>query len=978
MKKAKLFKGLSAVLGLLFFIVNGLTVGMFKNEGFINNALNISTSEKVNGEGELPIRYGSEFSTDINHYTKEELAAKNNAALAFIETEEEEGAVLLKNENNTLPLTAEQIKKVTLLGWAAAHPYYRSHSGGGGSNGKISLKDALTDRGFNINQKVYDALASVSGNRKNTAVVEAETSVYDTSTFASYGEAAIVVLSREAGENDDLQVVYNDEGTDQSMLALTKKEKALLNLVKQYKEDGTFKKVIVLLNTSNTMEVGWLDDYKVDACLWIGGPGTSSGFYGVADLLTGEANPSGRLVDTYSTSSLSAPAMLNYITKSRSHNDNLIYAEGIYVGYKYYETRYEDLILGRGNANSSKGTYASTGAWDYNAEITYPFGYGMSYTTFTQTLKSVTDNGDGTLTATVNVKNATAAEGGVKGKSVIQIYVQTPYGAYEKTNLVEKSAIQLVAFAKTEELNPGQDKDYPVTVDKYFLASYDYKTVKGYYLSEGEYYLSLGDDAHDALNNVLAKKGAMGMKDIGGNTTTGDTKKVYTWSQKFDKDTYSTTKTGAKVENQLQEMDWNHWNSGAVTYLSRNDWDATYPISYNLTKTANMKIEDAYKKPANAPKATDIVTGKDAGLKYADMYGVALDEVDAQGNNKWDKFIDQLTMDELIYTTLDVKGIDAINHVGFTGGINDDGIDGVGANCFINPNVVAASWNCDLLQRRGEFIGEDCLYRGIHTQWGPGANFHRAPFSGRNFEYFSEDSVLYYELAGSQVKGTESKGVSVSIKHLFGNDQEENRGSYGIYSSEQALREIYLRPFEGAFVKGGATNTMTSNAKVGFRFVAESYGLINGILHGEWGFYGIIITDAGGGFSDPAEYIAKGGNMFCFVGDKSDRAQKLKNAIILKNDGNLLNIYKENAKEILYTYAHTNIMNGLTADTQTRNIIPWWKSAMIAINVVMGVLLLGGVTCFVLWGYVFKKNDVIEVYEGNDNAAGGDDNEENA
>ena len=350
---------------------------------------------------------------------------------------------------------------------------------------------------------------------------------------------------------------------------------------------------------------------------------------------------------------------------------------------------------------------------------------------------------------------------------------------------------------------------------------------------------------------------------------------------------------------------------------------------------------------------------------FAEMFGVELDEVDENGDNIWDKFIDQLTMDELISLTIDVKGIDAIKRLGFGGGTNDDGIDSVSfTNCYVNPNLAASSWNEDMFLRRGELIGEDCLFLKLNTQWGPGANMHRTPFSGRNFEYLSEDSVLFYELIGAQVKGTESKGVTVAIKHLFANDQEENRGSYGVYATEQALREIYLRPFEGAFVKGGATTTMTSNARIGFHRVGEYDSLINGILHGEWGFYGIIITDAGGGFTTPQEYIAKGGNMFCFVSDKADRAQKLKNAIILKNDGNFLNILKERAKETLYTYAHTNNMNDLTRESEFVDNYPWWKSAMIAINVVVGAAFAGAVTCFILWEYVFKKRDKIEFVDG--------------
>ena len=431
------------------------------------------------------------------------------------------------------------------------------------------------------------------------SVVTADKGVYTpvstynslTNTFASYNEAAIVVLSRESGENDDLQVNYSDNGTTQSMLAITKNERDLLRLVQQYKNNGTFKKVIVLINSANVMEVDWLDEYGVDACMWIGGPGTDNGIYGVADLLTGEANPSGKLADTFSASSLSAPAMQNYVTAQNSYNDNLIYAEGIYVGYKYYETRYEDCVLGQGNASGNAGVYASEGSgWNYADEVSYPFGYGLSYTNFTQTLDGVKDNGDGTLTATVTVTNA----GDAAGKSVVQIYAQTPYGDYEKRTKVEKSAVQLVAFDKTDEIAPGGSQTLEINVDKYFLAAYDYTQAKTYILSEGDYYLAIGDDAHDALNNILAAKGATGMTDAAGNAASGNADKVYVWHEAFDDETYSSTATDAEVTNQLDEMDWNYWNKGQVTYLTRSDWQGTWPKVYNLTRTSNMVVDDAY------------------------------------------------------------------------------------------------------------------------------------------------------------------------------------------------------------------------------------------------------------------------------------------------------------------------------------------------------------------------------------------------
>lgn len=983
MKLSKLFRGLSVIFVFLFFTINGLTIGMFDSAGYINRALGTPTSmlvKKEDGTKEIPTYFKSEFSQDINNFTAEELKAKNEAAEKFIEQEEEEGAVLLKNDNNALPLTADEIKKVSLFGYTTVMPYYRSHSGGGGSQRTISFLDALDSRNFKYNPSLIDAYNGVKLERNYKSVAEASLSVYTNAvkdSFASYNGAAIVTLSREAGENDDLITNYSDsDGTTHSILALNKNEKDMLSLVKQYKENGTFKKVIVLLNTSNTMEVGWLDEYKVDACLWIGGPGASTGFYGVADLLTGDANPSGKLVDTYSTSSMSSPAMQNYGSMS---TNNLIYAESIYVGYKYYETRYEDVVLNRYGANSTKGTYASDGAWNYAKEVTYPFGHGLSYTTFTQTLDGLKDNGDGTMTATVTVKNAAKADGGVRGKSVVEIYAQTPYEDYEKQNLVEKSAIQLVAFEKTDYIEPGAEVTVNVTVDKYFMASYDYKNLGGYYLSAGNYYLALGNDAHDALNNVLAVKNATGMVDHNGTAVIGDSSKVYSWTEKFNSDMFSVTKSGTKVENQLQEADINHWKPDSVKYLTRQNWEGTYPNKLTIENTAAMneaKKDVEYSKPENAISTNNVKLEVNADIKIADMWGVSLDAVDANGNNMWDKFIDQLSLDELVSLMTDQNAIEAINHIGFVGGTNSDGIDGVNVNCYIGQNVAAASWDKALLQRRGEFIGEDCLFKKVQFLWGPGANYHRTPFAGRNFEYYSEDSVIGYEMAAAQVKGSESKGVTVGIKHFFSNDQETERGTVCTFANEQTFREIYLRPFEGAFVKGGATSTMTTNSRVGLQFVGQYKELATNILHNEWGFYGIIITDAGGGYTTVADFLVSGGNMFCFCGNAAEVKKELRRAIINGDDGNLLQVLKESAKEVLYTYAHTNLMNGLTSDFEVVELTPWWQTAMIAVNIVFGIITLGLLACFVLFTYVFKKKDKLEISEENDNGtAEGNNNE---
>lgn len=965
MKSAKIFRGLAVIFVFLFFVINGLTLGLFANAGYVNRVLGTPTSKyvkKADGEVEIPTYFQSEFSKDINNFTVDELKAKNEAAEKFIESEEEESAVLLKNDNNALPLSKDEIKKVSLFGYTTVMPYYRSHSGGGGSQRTVSFLEALDSRDFSYNKALIAAYKELKLERNFKTIAEAPVSIYTNSvkdTFSAYN-TAIVTISREAGENDDLTLNYADsDRTTHTILALNKNEKDMLSLVSEYRKNGTFNKFIVLLNTSNTMEVGWLDDYGVDACLYIGGPGMSTGFYGVADLLTGDVSPSGKLVDTYSTSSLSSPAMRNFGTISTK---NLIYAEGIYVGYKYYETRYEDTVLNRYGADSDIGVYASkNGKWNYADEVTYPFGYGLSYTSFTQTIKGVKDNG-GTVTITVNVKNADKADGGVSGKSVVEVYAQTPYGQYETDNLVEKSAIQLVAFEKTEVLEPGESVDVEVKVDKYFMAAYDYKNIGGYYLSGGDYYLAIGSDAHDALNNVLAAKKASGMTDFNGKTVGGDASKTYTWKEKFNKDYYSVTQAGVKVENQLQKADINYWQKDSVKYLTRQDWAGTYPEKILIENNAEMNAalpDKEYKKPDDAISSNDVKSEISAGLKFADMWGVELDAVDENGDNMWDKFINQLSLDEVISLMIDQNAIAAIPSIGFLGGSNSDGIDGVNVNCYVGENLAAASWNKALLGRRGEFIGEDCLFKKVQFLWGPGANFHRTPYCGRNFEYYSEDSYIGYEMAAAQVKGTESKGVAVGVKHFFTNDQETQRGgvqSIRVFASEQTFREIYLRPFEGAFVKGRATATMTTNTGVGCQYVGQFAELTTNILHKEWGFYGIMITDAGGGYTTVADYLTSGGNMFCFCGDSAGVEKELKRAIVNGDDGYLFTVLKESAKEVLYTYAHTNLMNGLSSDFDVVKVTPWWQTATIIVNVVAGVVALGLIVCFVLFEYVLKKD----------------------
>lgn len=808
MKHTRLWTGFASMVSFfLVFAILGLDC-MMHYSGTVNTALGIKTSKVVNeGEAGEDVTYFESEYGELNGENLQKLIADTYAQSV---AEEEEGAVLLKNENGALPLKAEE-KRVTLFGHAVVQPLYKAASAGSkGYQGEygIDLHDALTEAGFAVNESLYQAYekSSVvrgtgaydfsSGTSSVLSLGEEAASFYTDALKNSwendYNDAAIVMLVREGGEGMELSQEDSFEGISQ--LALHQEEKDLLSMIK---DSGKFEKIIVLLNTGNPMETEWLEEYGVDACLWIGLPG-QRGFEGVANILTGEANPSGRLTDTWAANSLSAPALVNgsYQNQQWSNLDQVldsfadgenntgwytVQAEGIYVGYKYYETRYEDLILNQGNAASAAGS-SERGPWNYTREVTYPFGYGLSYTEFEQKLESVTVDGD-TITVSVSVTN----KGTVPGKSAVQVYAQTPYGDYEKKNRVEKSAIQLLDFGKTQILKPGESETVTIPCDKYLLASYDYTGAKGYIMSGGDYYISIGSDAHDALNNVLAAKGASGMVDTKGNSAEGSKENVYRWTEQFDKDTYRLSRyTGQEVTNQFDDCDANYWAEDTVTYLSRSDWENTYPVkavemaaSEEMTTVLNGEY---YVKPEDAPSASSITQGDNKGIPLAAMIGLEYDD------SAWETFLNQFTLDELTSLLKDNMGSVEVPAVGKPAIAVGDGPDGIGdvfdekkygdgrMDCAFPCQIVLAStFNKDLMLRRGQLMGEECLYLGKAVQWMPGGNLHRTPFGGRNFEYYSEDGVFTYLCTIPEVIGIESKGVHAGPKHLAGNDQE-NRG----------------------------------------------------------------------------------------------------------------------------------------------------------------------------------------------------------
>lgn len=979
MGRTRIWTGLTSLFSFfLVVVIIGMNC-MMSYSGTINSALGIATSKVVNGK-DVDAGDTEYFKSEYGELNAENLQKLIADTYEQSVTEEEEGAVLLKNDNNALPLTADETS-VTLFGHAVAQPLYKAASAGSkGYKGpyNIDLYTALSDAGYKINDVLYDAYAGspttrgtgaydfVSGTSSIWSMGEEDISFYTEELRASwsddYNDVAIVMLAREGGEGMELYLETPDEGISQ--LALTSKERDLLQMIK---DSQKFDKTIVLLNSGWAMELEWLEEFDVDACLWIGAPG-QRGFEGVANILKGEANPSGKLTDTYAVNSMSAPALVNgsfnnqvwtnlddVLAAATVEEGDLSYynvqAEGIYIGYKYYETRYEDAVLGQGNAASKPGS-STNQAWNYADEVRYPFGYGLSYTTFDQQIDAV-EVGDDTITVTVTVTNT----GSKSGKSVVQVYAQTPYGEYEKTNLVEKSAIQLLDFGKTGMLEPGASETLTIECDKYLLASYDYMKEKGYILSEGDYYISIGEHAHDALNHVLAAKGAAGMFDIDGTTVGGDASKAYRWHESFDNTKYELSPyTGIEVTNQFDDSDINYWVDGAVTYLSRNDWEATYPTAPVQVAASDEMVELLngfyYEKPEDAPSIDEYIQGDNQQIPLVAMFGLDYDDP------QWETYLNQYTIDELASLTADNFGTAEVASTGKPAVIVGDGPDGPGGTfnkdkygddrndtAFPCQLILASTFNKDLMLRRGELMGEEAMYLGMAQVWMPGANLHRTPFAGRNFEYYSEDGIMTYLCTIPEVVGIESKGVHAGPKHLVGNDQEENREGISCFFTEQAFREGALRGFEGALAKAGAKTVMQGFNRLGLVWCSVSESLTTNIVVNEWGFVGQQETDAvAGGAGYKADYLtalSAGTDTFCLdFSGASSRA--IASAIKDQNDGYLLGKLREAAHDYLYTVANSSVMNGYSTDSKVVSVTPWWQPAMYAAICVFAILSLFG------------------------------------
>lgn len=1019
-KSKKIWRGATAVTATLTAFMIGGTAIANANGSWINTFLgttNYKTVETGDAGESDSIYFDSEFSTLEELVTaKEELAEQIS----------EEGSVLLKNENSALPL-AKDSESVTLWGMNSHTPTLGGMIGSpsvvDSEHGQVAygIEEAMKEKGFTLNQSMIDfysgdeAMAyarlgfGATGhgltpgfgptyeNPASYQIGEVPADLYSSDLLASADDtAAVVVISRDSSEAAD----YNPDMTNGTQgdsferpLALSDYEQDMIDLAKQHST-----KVIVLINSDNPVEIESLkQDPDIDAILWTGLPGVS-GFLGVVDVLGGDVNPSGHLSDTYAVNSTSTPAMVNfgvylYTNSSQAGVDAeltdvdkadwyVVESEGIYSGYKYYETRYEDTVLGRGNADAVDGS--STGsAWNYTDEVSYPFGYGISYTTFEQKLNSVDVQVGGTGTANVTVTNT----GDTAGKSTVQLYVQSPY----TEGGLEKSAIQLIGFAKTDVLEPGDSAEVTVEFDPQYMASYDEEAVKAdglegaWVLEEGDYYFAVGNGSHEALNNILAlKTGSQDGLEIVTDIEVIDPENAAVWHMDgTDIETYS-----ENVQNALQDCDINNYIENTVEYTTRSDWTKGWEPVESITPTEDMMKGLTNSRTELTENGDGVQWGVDSGLSLIDFM-----QVDDQGNltgvipfddPMWNSLVDQITLDEAInfieMAGTDFESIPSVNlpkvyandgPVGFaydqvagyltrwtesdadrpTYVAEGDEYATYAMSTMPTEPVVAATWNKELAEREGELFGEDGLWSKEGSLLAPGMNIHRNAYNARNHEYYSEDAMLTNYMGTAVCKGGQSKGLMMEPKHLAFNHQETNRAGVSTYFNEQAGRENELRAFQGALESNYADGVMTAFNRVGTDYVGGDPGILTQIIRNEWGYEGWVVSDLinGSDYMNWRDMVFAGGGapLTETAYDDSEIGWMHDAKAEIEKDTAFQQQMKLDIKYYLYNFAASNAMNGISNTTELVYINTWWQIALYVAIGVTAVLTLGSLALYI-------------------------------
>ncbi|MBS5693121.1 MAG: glycoside hydrolase family 3 protein [Bifidobacterium dentium] len=903
-----------------------------KYSDLISVYFNQPTSKVVSASNETTEHFTSDYASDDER--EQALADMGTTILR-------EGVTLLKNENGTLPL--EATSKISVFGQDSVDSVY-----GGGGAGSIdtskaqSLMDAFEQAGFDVNPTLTEFYTTGAGKdyRKTStdaygkgtfAVNEVPASAYTDDvekSFASYNDAAIVVIGRSGSESQDLPTDKLASGY--TYLQLDDDERAMLKMA-----SDNFDKVVVLLNTQNPMELADLEDDSIDAVMWIGSLG-QTGAGGVAEALNGTVNPSGHLPDTYAYDLKSAPSSANFGSYAivngtdRFTSSYMAYAEGIYVGYRYYETRYEDVVLG----NEARSNY------DYTKQVAYPFGYGLSYTDFTWSDYSI-KKADGGFDISVKVTNT----GKTAGKDVVQLYMQSPYTDYDKANGIEKASVELVGYAKTDTLKAGASETVTVHVDQESMKTYDSAGEGTYIMDAGDYYLAVGTDAHNALNNILAAKGKTTADGMTENGNAALAAKHTVHSQ--DNTAYAkSAATDEKISNQFDDVDLTTYDN-SFTYLSRSDWTGSWPATYADGKwTASQKFLDALTIDTAQSEPEQKPTTDTDNPSYGKLNASMLMDTD-YADESWSALIGQMSvkeLDQLVriggYATKSVSStqLPATTDKDGPAGISSTLVGGESGMGYPSEIVIAATWNSDLAESFGKAIGEDSLALKVAVWYGPACNIHRNPYGGRAFEYFSEDSYLSGAMCAKVVAGAGSKGVVSTVKHFALNDQETNRMGGAIFANEQTIRQLYLRPFEMSVRDGGATAMMASMNRIGSRWTGGHKGLMTNTLRGEWGFNGFVVTDQASysvfAYEDLREGLEAGTDLWL---NTDAGLWKLPDDDM--TDGVIANMQRA-AHNISYAISRSNAMNGLSANSKIVKVTPLWRWGVYALD---GVVTVGAV-----------------------------------
>lgn len=944
-----------------------------------------------------------------------------------------ESAVLLKNAEDILPLSGDDMKNITLLGsrsyaamgeiemWGMTRKIITGTQFGGNMGSVapaelcVTIADALETRGFTVNQEVADAYTAYLENAENQVDIEfSETYSPNESNPSdigldsmkdSFGKTAVVTVGRPASESkyyfagDKGKANPDEYDKNKDVLGLSKNELETLRYARE-----NFENVIVLINAVQ-MDLPELDEYA-DSILWVGLPG-AYGFEGIARLLDGTISPSGALTDTFAAQSSNSIAMVNQQYSFQPGNgitiDNEVYtnefyapeAESIYTGYKYYESRYYDSVIDERNARDAVGASAGAETWNYNDEIVWPFGYGLSYTEFEENGLTITaDDSSQTVTAEVTVKNT----GDTAGKHIVQLYVQVPY----TEGGVEKSAVQLAGFAKTEALEPGEEQEVTISCDYEYFASWDRELEHngvqgGYILDSGDYYFTTGNGVNDALNNILDAQGYTAENTDGYMTSDGDADKVIV--DEFGRIEITKSNSGEVYQNQLDNMDLALQVEG-VENFSRSDWKGNWPKEYdNLTPAESMKeaLENqVYTLNANGDPSS-VKFGQDNGLTIADLkpekgeklsYDDPLLQMYVEQYDLGDAVAALINGDSYSFGPTTVSGKEKAQTIA----IADDGPMGFDSynagkgaeiksendpyNAANDPDYetykdtpmrilptgvnIGATWNTQLNREAGEMMGNLALWNGVAAIQGPGSNTHRNAYNARNHEYYSEDGLLSGIMMSAYCGGAWDYGLICTVKHFAFNDTELNRMGVSAYMSEQRARENELRAFQVGIEEGNVTGIMMGMNRAGSYFVGANPGLMH-IIRNEWAFTGFIETDMTKGTYDNNRDSLEAGVDSMLHAITADKVAVSRDELLKKwsgdtqyaagtvseavaEDTHFLSQIQTALKHITWIIANSNYMNGIDKTTRMERINTWYDNifiAVIAVSAAAAVILLG-------------------------------------